>query len=163
MQDHDFGTSGNAKFGKMPHTAAGTALCSEFSFLEIPYDSFFFVPNVSTRNVGNSSCGTATTLCARPLLKQQSSKQKQKQDSIKPHFQWSCWLSPCAFCSRNLRHTSASHHLSGSLSWFTHNCKLLRAHVRQVTSRGSLVVICSITCRTISSDFSAKWPCRSAM
>ena len=28
------------------------------------------------------------------------------------------------FCPRNLKHTSASHRISGSLSWFAHNCNL---------------------------------------
>ena len=45
----------------------------------------FFVPSVSVCNVRNSGRGTVTTLCVRPSLKQQSSNQKQ-QDNTKPRF-----------------------------------------------------------------------------
>ena len=61
------------------------------------------------------------------------------------------------FCPRNLKHTSASHRISGSLSWFAHNCNLWCAHEPQVTFRGNLVVICLISCREANKAWGNLW------
>ena len=83
---------------KMPHTATGMALCSEFSFLQILYDTFFSFQTFPCETLGILAAGMATTFCTRPSLKQQPSNQK-KQDNIKPHFEPSHWLDRHGFLS----------------------------------------------------------------
>ena len=77
-------------------TAAGTALCSEFSFLQIPYNSVF-----SFQTFPCEKLGIPAAACTRPSLKQQPSNDKQ-QDNIKHHTS-SCHIGSTAMgcCPRN--------------------------------------------------------------